>query len=214
MSVHAVGPAGLRRWAWVMAALLALGGCGGLRSDAGPDRLYVLRAAQPAAAGAPVAGLLLVARPAVQPGLDTTRIAVTRAGNELDFYAGSRWSGPLPRVLEALAVQSLEGAFTTVVAADRGAGAADYELLLTARHFEAEMGDGDGAPQAHVALECLLVAPSPRRVLASFTVDVREPAERNRMAAIVAAFERASQRAMAEVRSKATAAAQAVAPAR
>jgi ABC-type uncharacterized transport system auxiliary subunit len=197
-------------------ALLALAGCGGLRSDAEPDRLYVLRVERPAASGeAPVAGLLLVPRPAVQPGLDTARIALTRPGNQLDFYAAARWSGALPQVLTAFAVQSLDGAFTTVAAADRGPGAADFELLMTARHFEAEYDDAGGAPQVRVALECLLVSTSPRRVLSSFEVDVREPAERNRMSSIVAAFERAAQRALAEVRSSAVAAARAApAPAR
>jgi ABC-type uncharacterized transport system auxiliary subunit len=185
-------------------ALLALAGCGGLRSDAEPDRLYVLRVERPAASGeAPVAGLLLVPRPAVQPGLDTARIALTRPGNQLDFYAAARWSGALPQVLTAFAVQSLDGAFTTVAAADRGPGAADFELLMTARHFEAEYDDAGGAPQVRVALE------------SSFEVDVREPAERNRMSSIVAAFERAAQRALAEVRSSAVAAARAApAPAR
>jgi ABC-type uncharacterized transport system auxiliary subunit len=201
----------LRRWGAMLAALVGLvvlGGCSGLRSDAAPDRLYVLRAAEAAGGrSTPVAGVLLVQRPAMQPGLDGSRIALTQPGNLLDFYAGVRWSGALPQVLTAFAVQSLEGAFTTVAAADRGVGRADYELLVTTRHFEAEYGEGAGAPEVHVAFECLLVATSPRRVLASFEVDVREPAERNRMAAIVAAFERAAQKAFGDIRRQAVAAA-------
>jgi len=141
----------------------------------------------------------------VQPGLDTNRIALTRAGNELDYYALSRWSGSLPEVLEAFAVQSPQGAFVTGVGTGRGAGAADHELLLTVRHFQAEYGAG-GAPQVHVALDCLLVATSPRRVLGSCNAEVREPAADNRMSAIVAAFERAAQQAMQQVRARAAAA--------
>nr|PZN67007.1 MAG: hypothetical protein DIU62_07215 [Pseudomonadota bacterium] len=196
---------GRRRWAAMVAVLVALAGCSGLRSNAEPDRLYVLRAA-PDAGGTPLPGVLIVPRPAVQPGLDTARIALTRPGNQLDYYAGSRWTSTLPRVLTAFAVQSMDGAFATVAAADRGAGPADYELLLTVRHFEAEYADGSGAPKVRVALDGLLVATSPRRVLASFDVDVSEPAARNRMSDIVVAFERAAQAAFEGIRRQAVAA--------
>jgi cholesterol transport system auxiliary component len=189
-----------------VALLALLAGCGGLRSDARPDRIYVLQVAHPAAAAATTAvpGMLVVQRPTMQPGLETDRIALTRAGNELDFYAASRWGGSLPAVLGAFAVQSLAGSFATVSGAERGAGAGDFELLITARHFEAEYAAG-GVPVARVALECLLVAAAPRRVLGSCDTDVREPAADNRMGEIVLAFERAAQRALQEVRAKAVA---------
>lgn len=193
-----------------MAALLA--GCGGLRSRSEPDRIYILQAA-PAAAAGTVPGLLLVPRPAVQPGLDTDRIALTRPGNELDYYAASRWGAALPPVLAAFAVQSMNGSFTTVSSAERGAGAGDFELLLTVRHFEAEYAGGDGAPTVRVSLDCLLVNRAPRRVLGSCDSEVREPAGQNRMASIVAAFETASRRALEQVREKAVAAARTAAAA-
>lgn len=193
-------------YALVLMAGAVLAGCSFLRNDAEPDRIYALYPASGVAVGAALPGVLQVPRPAVQPGLDTDRIALTRAGNELDFYAQSRWSGPLPQVLGALAVQSMDGAFTTVTDSGRGAGAIDYELLLTARHFEAAYG-GNAVPEVHVELECLLVATSPRRVLARCDAEAREPAGENRMAPIVGAFERAVQRALEEVRVKVAAAA-------
>ena len=196
----------LRRVMGVLLAGAMLSACGGLRSNAEADRTYVLRAEEGAAQATPVAGVLMVPRPGVQPGLDTDRIALTREGNELDYFALSRWSGPLPQVLGAFAVQSMHGAFTTVTGVGRNAGQAEYELLLTARHFEAAYGAG-GAPEVRVAFECLLVHASPRRVLGSCDADVREPAGENRMAAIVAAFERATRQALAEVRRQAAAAA-------
>jgi cholesterol transport system auxiliary component len=206
-------PAALRRLraaalATMTLAAVMLAGCGGFSSDAPADRIYILNVAPPAATPAAVVqGVLLVPRPAVQPGLDTDRIALTRPGNQLDYFAASRWGVPLPRVLGAFAVQSLGGSFATVASADRGAGPGDYELLLTARHFEAEYPDGGGPPVARVAFECLLVGAAPRRVLGGCDADVREPAAENRMAAIVSAFERASQRALDEVRAEAVAAA-------
>lgn len=187
--------------------LMVLAGCGGLRSSAEPDRLYVLNVAAPATGAQPaMRGVLIVPRPAVQPGLDTDRIALTRRSNEFDYYAASRWSGALPQVLGAFAVQSLAGSFDTVASAERGAGPGDFELLLTVRHFEAQYGT-DAAPMVRVALDCLLVAAAPRRVLGSCNADVREPAAENRMAAIVAAFERATHKALEQVRTGAVAAA-------
>src|SRR5690606_7311243 len=179
----------------MLAVLVLLAGCGGLRSNAEPDRIYVLHPAGEAASTAPLPGLLMVPRPNVQPGVDTNRIALTRAGNELDYYALSRWSGSLSQVLGAFAVQSLDGACVTVVGQERGAGPADRELLLTVRHFEAAYGAGS-APQVLVALDCLLVATSPRRVLGDCSAEVREAAAVNRMSAIISAFERALQQAM------------------
>lgn len=194
------------------AVAVLLAGCGVFRGGPEPDRTYVLRAA-PAGNGAPaVDGVLSVLRPVVQPGLDLDRIALVRANHELHYYASSRWGESLPRVLSALIVESLAGAqgFTTVVAAERAAVASNYELLLTVRRFEAEEA-GQGAPTAHVKIECLLAAGNPRRVLGRCDTEVSEPATANRMGAIVAALEKAAQKAIAEIRGKSVAAAQAAA---
>lgn len=187
---------------------LLLAACSGLTSKATPDQTYLLRAAP--GTGAPaVAGVLAVLRPAVQPGLDTDRIMLTRGGQQLDQFAASRWGESLPRVVAALAVESLAGGggFATVVDAGRAVVASDYELLLTVRHFEAAYEDGNAPPTIRVAFECTLTAGVPRRVLGSCDADAEEPASDNRMSAIVAAMERAAQRALAGVRTAAVAAA-------
>jgi ABC-type uncharacterized transport system auxiliary subunit len=102
----------------------------------------------------------------------------------------------LPRVLSAFAAESLarSGLFQTVVAPSSGSVPADYDLLLTARHFEAEYAGG--AVQARVAFDCVLTAGNPRRVLGRCDAEVREPAADNRMGDIVAALQRAAQKAM------------------
>jgi cholesterol transport system auxiliary component len=186
----------------LLSAITVLAACGGLSSKAEPEQLYVLHATRATPAAAALPGTLVIPRPAVQPGLDTFRIAVTRAGNELDYFALSRWSGSLPEVLGAFAVQSLSGTFTTVSGPDRSVGAADFELLLTARNFEARYAEGSGAPVVRVAFDCVLTGMRPRRVIGSCEVEVEEPATDNRMSAIVAAFERGAQRALGEIRAK------------
>lgn len=185
----------MRSVALVSLALL-LAGCGGLRSNKQVEQIYVLHAGAPVPGIDPVPGVLRVARPEVHPGLDTDHIVLTRAGNELDYFADSRWGESLPQVLTAFATESLarSGMFQTVVAAAPGPVPSDYELLLTARHFEAEYVGG--AVQARVEFDCVLTAGSPRRVLGRCDAQVTEAAGENRMSDIVAALQRAAQKAM------------------
>ncbi len=203
-----------RLLAGALASLALLAGCSGLlRSSSDPERIYVLHAA-PVGAGQPVAAVLSVPRPVVHPGLDTDRIALVRAGNELDYYAASRYGEPLPKVLAALALQSLGGAdgFATVISNERAGLPGDFELLLTARRFEAEYPSGGVLPRAQVAIECLLVTSAPRKVVGSCDGVATEPAAADRMSEIVLALERATQRALADVRTKAVALARAKQP--
>ncbi len=85
-----------RLFAVALASTALLAGCSGLKRRREPDRIYVLHAA-PAGSGTPVAAVLSVPRPVVHPGLDTDRIALVRSGNELDYYAASRYGEPLPK---------------------------------------------------------------------------------------------------------------------
>jgi ABC-type uncharacterized transport system auxiliary subunit len=196
-------------YAFVFVALLTA--CsGGLRSGAPPEQIYVLHASA-ATTGTPLARVLAVPRPAVHPGLDTDRIALLRAGNELDYYAASRWGEALPRVVEAMALQSLQAGegFVTTLSAERVALRGDFELLLTVRRFEAEYVAAEAMPHAQVAFDCVLVTGLPRRVLGRCDAAATQSAADNRMSEIVAALDVAAQRAMAEVRAKAVALARA-----
>jgi ABC-type uncharacterized transport system auxiliary subunit len=79
--------------------LVLLSACGGLlKSNASPQQIYVLHAAPPAALAGGKA-TVSVLKPITQPGLLTARIALTRPGNRLDYFADSRWSAGLPDVL-------------------------------------------------------------------------------------------------------------------
>jgi cholesterol transport system auxiliary component len=188
------------------AGLILITGCSGLlRNEAAPDRIYVLHAASSAGGGPPVSGVLSVPRLVMGPGLDTDRIALVRSGNEMDYYAASRYGESLSKILSTLVLQSLGGGegFTTAVSTERAALPSDFELLLTVRRFEAEYSGALSPPRAQVAFDCLLVAGAPRRVLGSCDGVATEPAGADRMSEIVLALERATQKALAEVRSKA-----------
>jgi cholesterol transport system auxiliary component len=192
----------------VATCLALLAGCSGLlRNGAAPDRIYVLHAAPPAGTGAPLAAVLSVPRLMVGPGLDSERIALVRAGNELDYYAASRYGDSLSKILSTLVLQTMTGGdgFATAVSTERAALPADFELMLTVRRFEAEYTGALSPPRAQVAIDCLLVAGAPRRVLGNCDGAATEPAGADRMSEIVLALERATQKALAEVRTKAVA---------
>lgn len=201
MRIH---PTGFRatRLALTASVLATLAGCGGLlKSNADVEQLYTLRPVAPASvpATAPVAGMIIVSRPVVQPGLASARIALTRPGNRLDYFAASRWSAQLPQVIGALTAEMLLSAGQFEVAADgeRVSGGARYELLLTVRHFEAEYSANDtSAPDARVEFECLIASALPRVILGRCDSAARVPAEGNRMGAIVAALETAARQAL------------------
>ena len=210
----------MKRMVCVMLCAVALAGCGGLKSSQPAEQVYVLHAAPAetaapaAAAGQAVAGVLRIPRPDAQPGLDTPRIALTRAGNQLDYFADSRWGESLPKVLAAFAVESIahSGHFETVVGTATTPVLGDFDLLLTARHFEAAYAGATAgsAPTAKVAFDCVLLGGAPRRVLGRCDAEAQEPAADNRLGAIIGALERAAQKAIGDAGARAAALARAL----
>jgi cholesterol transport system auxiliary component len=197
----------------VFALLTLLPACSVFRSNAPPEQTFVLRPAAPVAAATPVPAEIQLLRPAIEPGLESPRIALSRHGNRLDYYAGARWSGSVAEVWHSLAAQRLRasGAFQTVDS-DRGGFGAQYVLAITVRRFEAEYGNDEaGAPTARVLLECTVGDRRSRTTLASFDVATSAVAADNRLGPVVAALEQAANQALTQVieRSAATVAAQA-----
>ncbi|MET0292211.1 MAG: ABC-type transport auxiliary lipoprotein family protein [Steroidobacteraceae bacterium] len=191
----------MRTLVLVTGVALLLSGCSLFRSNAKPEQSYVLRpAAAPAAARPAPVGVQLL-RPAVEPGLDSTRIALSRPGNRLDYFAVARWTGTLGEVWQSLASQRFRasGAFATVDT-DRGGFGATYVVAITVRRFEAEYGaDEQAAPTARVLLEVTVGDRSTRTTLASFDVTTESPATANRQGAVVEALERAANDAITQV---------------
>ena len=194
----------------VMLCGAVLAGCSGLRSSRPAEQVYVLHASPAAAAPAQaIPGVLRVPRPEVHPGLDTSRIALTRADNEMDYFADSRWGESLPKVLAAFAVESVSGLglFETVVGAEAAAVQGDFDLLLTVRRFEADYAAG--TPVARAAFDCVLLGGAPRRVLGRCDAAAEEPVGENRLGLIVGSLERAAQKALVDAGSRAAALARA-----
>ena len=143
---------------------------------------------------------LTVARPRASTALDTDRIAVVPEPSRFDYYSDVRWAEAAPQMLQQNLVAALEasGRFAGVFAAPARAPA---ELLLDVelRHFEAVAASADATPAAFVQVQANLVDSRRAVRVASFVSEARVPAADNRRRSVVAAFEQASARVIADV---------------
>jgi len=208
-----------RRAAWcglVRASILVLGVCGGVtactgsffRSKAVPPSTYLLSAppgiaaaaSSAPAAPAPIAADLAVLKPRVRAGLDTDRIAVLYPDRRLDYFADARWSGPLDDVVQDLAVQAFRnGARLRNVNSDASAFASGYWLEIEVADFQAEYASAGAPPIINVRLLARVASAGDRNILGSFTAAARQTVADNRLTAIVEAYERAVDSALAEI---------------
>jgi len=175
-------------------AILSLAGCLSTGGKSPASDIYTLTAPVPTpadAAPAPTA-VLSVLRPETAAGLHGERIALLQAGHRLDYFAASRWSGPLPELVQSLTIDTLQagGRFRSVQN-DTAPFAADYVLQLNVQHFEADY-TGTGSPVAHVAIDATLGRSSDRAIVQTLTAESSVPATGDHMLNIVNAFEQAS----------------------
>ena len=192
---------------------LAVAGCSGLlHSDAAPVQVYTLRAGEPAASGSgprpPVHASLRVAHPLAGPGLDTSKIVLLEPDHRMNVYAASAWAADAPALIESLATQTLRstGAWRSVEDAE-SPFPAHYLLQISIRRFDADYsGDGDAPPTVHVTLDCTLGAEDARTIIASFVAAGSAAASANRLSEVVAAFQQATDQALASLSQQAAAA--------
>ena len=193
--------------ATLLASALALGACSGsfFKSSAPATSTYLLSIKAEERPGAvAIPADLTVLMPRVRTGLDNDRIAALYADRRLDYFAAARWSGPLDEVVEDLALQAFHGRFRNV-GTDTSAFNGGYWLEIEVVDFQAEYtGSPTDGPTAHVHFRVRVGNGSDRHVLVGFDADARQAAAENRLTAVVAAYEAASQRAFGEIVEKST----------
>ena len=192
----------MRRLRCLLIALLpALPGCSGLLHSTAPAlQLYVLAPPEVATAPHGSGPTLRIARPLSGPALNTDRIALLRSGNRLDYYAGSRWSAPLPELVSDLELTVLRNDPTwSAVADDRSTFNADYLLQTSIDRFTAEYASESGPPDIRVELHCLLIRRSDGILVGSFAITEQGVAKQNRMSSVIASFAAVADRAIIEL---------------
>jgi cholesterol transport system auxiliary component len=185
---------------------VTLAACAGslFKNKAAPPTMYMLGATRSTPAADPPSDNLptdlAVLRPRVRAGLDTDRIAALYPDRRMDYFADVRWSGPLDEVLQDLAVQQLHANLrVSNVSPEASVFGSPYWLEIEVTDFQAEYSAAGGPPTVHVHLQARLGNSADRRVLARFEPDVREAATDNRMSAIVDAYNRAADQALADI---------------
>ena len=180
-----------------------LGACTGsfFKSNQPPPSTFLLSVTpQPAPGGVAIPLDLTVLMPRVRTGLNTDRIAALYPDGKLEYFAGARWSGPLDEVVQDLVLQAFRGRFRNV-GTDTSAFNAGYWLEVEVVDFQAAYdGSRPGAgPTVDVHLLARVGNAADRRMLGHFDADARQPAADNRLSAVVAAYEAAANRALAEI---------------
>ena len=183
----------------MLAPLLA--GCGGLLSSPPKRDLYRVNPTLAFPAGLPHAtAQLLVASPTAPAGLDTERIALSRAPLSLDYFADAQWADRMPFLVQTALVQGFEkSAAITAVGLDNGGLSADFVLETAIRDFEAIYDPAGGPPRVSVALDVKLVRMPARRIVAQISVSREAKASANAVLDVVAAFDSALGGAVTEV---------------
>jgi cholesterol transport system auxiliary component len=183
---------------WTAAALT---GCSGLfHSDARPEQVYYLRAIpgpQGIAPIAPIATSLRLSRPSAGPGLEGTQIKLVETDRRMSFYQEARWPASPANLVEMLAIEKFRGSGVWQAVADSASPfPSDYVLLVNVRRFEADYTGGAVGPEIRVVLDCIVGKREGREVVKSFLAESSVPAAANRLSAVVAAFETATNAAL------------------
>ena len=178
-----------------------LAGCGGLLSDAPKRQLYRTNPNFTFAAPLPhVAAQLLVAMPTAPAGLDTARIALSRAPVSLDYFADAEWADRVPFLVQTALVEGFEKSAAIPAVGPESLGVrADFVLDIAIGDFQAVYDSPDGPPRIVVRFNAKLVRIPERRIAAQVSVSREAKAAANALPEIVRAFDSALGGAIEEV---------------
>lgn len=142
---------------------------------------------------------LVVAKPTAPRTLDSPRIAVRPAPNELQVYRGVSWAQPAPDMLQGAVLRVLEdsGRIPAIARSDAGIRS-DYRLLMDMRRFESDYA-GQAVPSAVIEISALLLSTQDQRVVASRTFQHHQSATGTAVADVVTAFEQAMTAAVHDI---------------
>ncbi len=184
-------------------ALTACGPLGALRTAAEPLQAFTL---QPAAfqPGTTATGRhLFVDTPATSGAIDTDRILVKPSPVQVQYLPGARWIDTAPELVQSLLMETLQktNAFRFVARTTAGP-MPDYTLLTEIIDFQAEATRDPELPiVVRVTFSVALVREEDRAIISSRQVSATRSVPSADTFAIVAAFDAATDEALAETTS-------------
>jgi cholesterol transport system auxiliary component len=186
---------------FLLLSATGLAGCGLVPDVNKPLTLYTVKpklalAEQPAK----VTWQLVVAEPSAERDIDTTRIALSRTANVIEYFADGNWSDTAPKMVQAKMIEAFESTNAIVAVGRDAAGLrADYVLQSDLRDFQADYTAKGGTPSAHIRLIAKLVQMPDRRITRTVSAEASAPAGGKDLAAIVVAFEQALGQALSKI---------------
>lgn len=178
----------------------ALAGCStlGLASTPKPDDIYDL-AAPTAFDGAArrSSAQLLVPLPSASDALASELIAVRSDGGAISYLPGVSWSDELPPLVQTIMVRAFENSGRVKAVGKPGESLAiDDQVIIDIRAFELDV---TGSPTARVTLGVKLLDERTGKVRANRVFDVTRPSASDRPKDAIAALDRATSAAVADV---------------
>jgi cholesterol transport system auxiliary component len=185
MSIH--------RLVAILSLLTLLAGCGGILSEVPKRQIYRTTPSFAFTAPLPhVAAQLLVAVPTAPAGLDTERIALSRAAVTLDYFADAQWADRAPFLVQTALVEGFEKSAAIPAVGPEGLGVrADFVLDVAIGDFEAIYDSPEGPPRILVKLNAKLIRIPERRIAGQMSVSREAKAAANALPEIVRAFDSA-----------------------
>ncbi len=185
----------------ILIIVLALTACGSILPKGAPaPTLYTLNAQYHDSGNAvkhiPVS--LRILMPQGAPGLETDKIALRKADQQLDYYADARWSGTLPAVLQSKLVQIFDNAKQLdSVSNDLVAVNQDYSLLVEIQDFQIEYPRN--VPVAHIGLTTKLIEAQSNKIITTVIYSDKQPSTANTIQDVVKALDTAYQRVSSKI---------------
>lgn len=169
---------------------LAVAACGG-----SAPATFDLSAAS-GARGKAGRGQLVVAEPTAISPLESDRIVVRAAPEQVAFLTGAQWSDRLPRLLQSRLVQSFEnGKLLRSVGRSGDRIVADYVLTSEVRRFEIDVTTS----QAVVVISAKLIGERSGRISAARIFTAQVPASASDGARASAALDQALSEVMRDI---------------
>ena len=182
-------------------ALVALSGCGAIKSLSDASAQMDAYTLSPATGSAPVSGgsrHLVVELPTAAGAIATDRILIKPIPYQAQYLPDGRWSEPAPALVQTLLLASFQNLGGFRLVGRDGAGLLpDYTLMTELQAFQAEPS-GPDAVTVKVEAMMTVIRESDRRIVAARRFAASVAVSGDKTPDIVAGFDRALQTVLQE----------------
>ena len=179
-----------------LALPLLLGGCISLFPKTKPVQMYRFGDTAPAASAPAGTGVLVLKGATVFPPAAAGDHILTVTGSETAYIAGATWVSPASLMFDAALMRAFDAPGSARLVERGEPLAAPSTLRLDVRAFEARYP----GPSAVVQVRATLIRNSDRSLIAEKMFDGTVAASDNRQGPIVAAFDQATSKVIADIR--------------